>query len=105
MACAAYDGRWLRAIMGEEMHVRDLVLCGYQSQIGGPFFAALVLLGMINLPIYIRTQSALLPTVVTLIVGGVLLVEVGSIAQALLVVMLLFGLGLGPVLLLRRVQR
>ncbi|MUV59791.1 hypothetical protein [Halobacterium sp. CBA1126] len=105
MACGDYGGQWLQAIAGDGMHIRDLILCGYQSQVGGPFFAAVVLLGMINLPVYIRTQSALLPTVITLIVGGVLLVEVASVAQAIIVVMLLFAIGLAPVLLLRRIQR
>lgn len=102
MACSDYNGKWWEALSDEMM--RDAVLCPWQAEVGGAVFATIVLIGIVNLPIYIRQESAIMPTVITVIVGGILLVEMAAMGQALFIVTLLFTLGLGPVLVLRRIQ-
>lgn len=109
LACGDYanaDAINVSTTIGNE-NFRDAVICSYTIKQGLtlPGFAAIVLVGVVNLPIYIRQESALIPFVLTLILGGVLLDSATGFVQGMgtLLVLLLFGLG--PVLLLRRVDR
>lgn len=104
MACSSYTGamKWVEAIHQEAF--RDFILCPWQDTMGGPAFAAFVVLGLINLPIYNRTGSALIPFVLTLVIGGVVLTQMAALSQSLVITVVLLVIGLGPVLVLRRVQ-
>lgn len=103
MACSDYpDGELWRAL--GEYAFRDAVLCGYQNQISMVVFATILVLGVVNVPIYIRQDSALVPAILTLVLGGVFVVELVPMAQAMVVFVLLMIFGLGPVLVLRRIQ-
>lgn len=104
MACSDYAGKWYKALDPDTMAIRDAVLCGFQDQFTGPLFAALIVMGMVNVPIYIRTQSPAIPFVITLTVGGVMLTQLASVAQAILLVGLLVLFGIVPVLILRRLN-
>lgn len=86
-------------------HFLDAGVCPYADLLTMPIFAAFVVLGMVNLPIYVRQDSLLVPLVVTTIIGGVVLTQVAGILQTLITLALLLTLGLGPVLVLRRIQR
>lgn len=91
----------------EKMRLRDAVVCSYAVE-GGltvPIFGAAIMLGVFNLPIYIKQESAAVPFVVSLIIGGIILTTVASIAQAIAVSLILFGIGLGPILVLKRLER
>jgi hypothetical protein len=101
MACSDYSVWWKFL---EEMQLRDAALCPYQDTMGMPLFATLVLLGMVNVPMYIKTDSIGVPLVVTIIISGVVLAAATSIFQGMVLAALLFAGGIGPVLLLRRVQ-
>lgn len=104
MACKDHS-RWIDALDAGTMAVRDAVLCPYQESIGGIVFATVVMLGVINVPIYVRQESPLIPMVITLSLAGIWVTEAAGIAQTLVGVVVLLGIGLGPVLLLRRVVR
>lgn len=101
MACTDYSVWWK---FMDAMQLRDAVICPYQDTMGMPLFATLVLLGMINLPMYNRTDTIAVPLVVTIIISGVVLAAATSIFQGIVLAALLFAGGIGPVLLLRRVQ-
>jgi len=102
MACTDYT--WLIDAL-HQGQFRDAFLCPYQTTMGGTAFAAFVLLGVINMPIYIKQGSALGPFVLTLLIGGLVFTQIAALGQALLTVLILFVVGLGPVLVLRRVQQ
>lgn len=103
MACTDYDGHFIDALDAGTMAVRDAVLCPYQMSMGGVVFATLVVMGVINMPIYIRTQSVIIPFVVTTVLAGIVLSQTAAMMQGLVVVVALFVLGLGPVLVLKRI--
>lgn len=88
-----------------ERHFLDAGVCPHADLLTLPIFGAFVIVGLVNLPIYIRQDSVLTPFVVTTIIGGVVLTQVAGILQTLIVVLVLFVVGLGPVLVLRRVQQ
>lgn len=101
MACKDYT--WLIDALHHGMF-RDAFLCPFQTTMGGTAFAAFVMLGVINMPIYIKQGSALGPFVLTLLIGGLVFTQIAALGQALLTVLILFVVGLGPILVLRRVQ-
>lgn len=100
MTCKEWAGDWAQALT--EMAIRDAILCPYQTSIGGPMFAGLVLLGVINLPIYIRTGGVIIPFVITLVIGGLVITQTASIVQGIIITTILLAIGLGPIVLLRR---
>lgn len=104
MACTDYGGDWIEALDVGTMAVQDAVLCPYQTTMGGVVFATFVILGLVNIPIYSRQQSVLVPMIVTLSVGGVVLSQVNSLFLGILTVVLLLLFGIGPLLVLRRLQ-
>lgn len=101
MACKDWEF-YINAL--QHFQVQDAVLCGFQGQMGGVAFAAVVVLGIINLPIYIRQGSVVGPVVLTLVIGGVILAETAAMVQGLVLFAVLVVLGLGPVLVLRRID-
>lgn len=102
MACSDWNGNWYEAL--SNFAFRDAVLCPYQDTMGQAVFASMVVLGIINMPIYVRTQSAIIPIIITTAISGIVLVELAANAQTLVLVGLLMAIGLGPVLVLRRIQ-
>jgi len=101
MACSDHD-LWINALDAGTMAIRDAVFCPYQSSMGFGVFATLVLVGIIGVPIYVRTQSIILPFVLALIIGGVVLSQLVAMAQTLVIVVILLVFGIVPVILLRR---
>lgn len=99
MACSDYNGDFLEAMLQEEF--RDAILCPYQTNIGGALFA-MIIYGAITSHIYIRTESVLIPLILTILVGGIALTQIPSSATALLTFALLMFGGIVPVLLIRR---
>lgn len=100
MACTDYD-LWREAL--EQEAFRDAILCPYQTSLTGVFFA-MVAYGTITTALYIRTRSVLLPTVLTIVVGGTVMTEIAAPAVALFTVVLLFIVSLGPIILIRRLE-
>lgn len=105
LACSDYST--INASLISDENFQDAVICAYTVKQGLtlPGFAAIIMLGIINLPVYITQESVMGPFVLTLIVGGVLLSSVAGFVQGLAVVLILFVLGLGPVLVFRRLDR
>lgn len=106
LGCSEYDNVNVSNTL-EHMRLQDAILCSYAVE-GGltlPIFGAAVMLGVFNLPIYIKQESAAVPFVISLIVGGIVLTTVASALQAIAVSVILFGIGLGPILVLRRLDR
>lgn len=102
MACTDYAE--INVSLLEQAAFRDAVICAYGDQLTVPIFAAMVVLGVFNLPIYIRQDSVLVPFAITLVIGGVIISSVASMLQSIMITLLLFVFGLGPVLVLRRVM-
>lgn len=102
MACSDWSGNWYEAL--SNFAFRDAALCPYQESLGGVVFASILIIGVVNLPIYIRQQSAIIPIIITTSVGGIVLVELSANAQTLVLVTLLMVISLGPILVLRRIQ-
>ncbi len=100
MACSDYT-YWTDAL--EQWAFQDAILCPYQTTMDSLLFGLLVV-GSINMALYAKQESVLLPLVVTMLTGSILLVEVAGVFTALVRVGLLFLVGLGPVLLLRRAE-
>lgn len=99
MACSDYNGDFLEAMVQEEF--RDAILCPYQESLGGPLFA-MIIYGAITAHIYIRTGSALLPFILSILVGGIAFTQVPSPAAATMTFVLLVLGGIVPVLVIRR---
>lgn len=89
----------------EAEHFLDAAVCPYADIMTLPIFGAVVMLGVFNIPIYVRQESALMPFVISVLVGGVILSATNSMFQALVTLVILFAIGLGPVLLLMQMQR
>lgn len=85
--------------------VIDAVNCVYAEQLTLPIYAALVVVGVFNLPIYIKQDSVLIPFVITLAIGGVVIQSISGIVVQIAVLLIMFTIGIGPVLLLRRIQQ
>lgn len=106
MACSDYaDGEWINALDAGVMGVRDAVLCPYTDSMGTMVFATIVMIGIVNLPIYVRQESMIMPFGLTLVVGGIWVTAASGLAQTLAGVVVLFVVGLGPVLVLWRLSR
>jgi len=99
MACSDHNGDFLEAMMQEQF--RDAILCPYQENIGGALFA-MIIYGAITSHIYIRTESVLIPLVLSILVGGIALTQIPSEGAALITFALLVFGGVVPVLLIRR---
>lgn len=98
MACGDYE-YFVDAIKQEAF--RDALLCPYQESMTGVVFA-MIAYGTITTSLYIRTRSVLLPTVLTVVIGGITVTQIAAPAVALFTVVLLFIVGLAPVALIRR---
>lgn len=100
--CDQYSGDWIQA--WSEFAFREAVVCPYTTNFGG-LFVGLIVIGSINAALYAKQESVLLPTVVTLLTGGAWLSQVSGVMSSVVVLMLLFTLGIGPVLVLRRLEK
>lgn len=98
------EGSNVSNTLGEDRFF-DAAVCPYADLMTLPIFAAFFFLGVVNVPIYIRQESVVTPFVITLITGGVVLSFVAGILQTIATAVILFTLGLGPVLLIRRAQQ
>lgn len=103
-ACADYNGELWEALDAGTMAVRDAALCTFQVPMGGVAFATVVIGGMINIPLYNQTGGILMPFVVTLIISGIILATASALLQQLVLILVLFTLGLGPVLALKAIS-
>ena len=82
----------------------DGVVCPYSQVIGETFAFGLVLIG-INVALYARQDRLIMPVVVTLVTGGAWIsLAPGAVAGAVQAGVLVM-LGIGPVLLIRRLDR
>lgn len=97
-ACGDYDSY---VDMWEAYAFRDAVACPFVDSVGA-LFAGLIIFGAINTTLYVKQESPVLPIVSTLLTGGATLPMVSSIADGLIVVVLLLAVGIGPVLVIRR---
>jgi len=96
MACDDHDNLW-EALEPGSFSPYDFAVCPYNEALSAPIFAMVVLVGVVNLPIYIRQDSMLIPFVLTLALGGLVLGQAAAPAQAAIVVVVLLLVGLGPV--------
>lgn len=98
------EGANLSNTLGED-HFFDAAVCPYADLMTLPIFAAFFFVGVVNVPIYIRQESIVTPFVITMVAGGVVLTFMAGILQTIATAVVLFTLGLGPVLLIRRAQQ
>lgn len=102
MACSDYQDP-IEAIT--QVNPVDAALCPWDASVGLVVFSTLVVMGVINIPIYLRQDSAVTPVMLTLIISGLVLSFTASMAQGIVAAALLLVLGIGPVLVLRRLRR
>lgn len=95
----------VNATLLENQRFFDAAVCPGADVLTLPIFGAMVLVGVVNIPIYIQTRSALIPFVLTLVIGGVAYTAAAGIMQAISVTVVLFVIGIGPILVLRQVQQ
>lgn len=82
----------------------DAVLCPYQTTIGGPEFATLII-GVVGMSYMIKQRSLGIAAVVMVITGGVFVGQVAAPGVAIVTVVVLTLLGLIPVLVIKRMSR
>jgi len=97
-ACGDYDTYF---DMWKAFAFRDAIACPFADSVGA-LFTGLVIVGSVNTALYAKQESVILPLVTTLLTGGATLTMVSSIANGLVIVVLLLAFGIGPVLLIRR---
>lgn len=101
MSCTDWSGDYLDALA--EFAFRDALLCPYQTTMGGPEFATLIL-GAIGIAYMIRQGSIVIPVVIMVTTGGAFMSQVAGIAVGFVTVVVLGILGLAPVLVLRKMS-
>jgi hypothetical protein len=79
----------------------DAMFSVYQGQMGGLAWGLLVWGGTASM-LYVRQNSIIIPLSLTLILGGIVITTIPSVAVGLFVVVLLFVGGIGPILILKR---
>ena len=100
MSCATYDSLIDAWMAGNWV---DAIACPYESQIGTLGFGAMVFGGVMT-ALYIRTQSFVLPLVVTVLIGTVAVSMLPAAYMQVLGMGLLLGLTVAAYLLYRRLQ-
>ena len=101
MSCTEWNGDFLQAL--SEFAFRDALLCPYQMTLGGPEFATLIF-GSIGIAYMIRQGSIVIPVIIMVTTGGAFMSQVAGIAVGFVTVAVLGILGLGPVLILRKMS-
>lgn len=99
MACSDW-ATGIEALRNFAFH--DAVACKY-TETAGTLFTGMMTFGVVNLALYIRTGGITMPVVLTLLVGGIVLPFLPGGAATIAALTLLFAIGVGPVLFLRRI--
>lgn len=104
--CADYAANntypWIEAL--SDWAFADAILCPFQTTIGGPQFATLII-GVVGMAYMIRQGSLGIAAVVMVVAGGVFISQVAAPAVGIITVVVLTLLGLIPVLVVRRMSR
>lgn len=98
----AHEYPWIEALSNWEF--RDAFLCPFQTTIGGPEFATMIL-GAIGMAYMIRQGSLGIATVVMIITGGIFVGQVAGIVLGIITMVVLTMFGIVPVLVIRRMSR
>lgn len=99
MACSDWaDG--VEALQYYAFH--DAVACFYTEN-AGTAATGMFTFGAITVALYIRTGGITMPVILTLITGSILLPLLPGAASQIAGIILLFAIGVGPVLMLRRI--
>lgn len=86
-----------------EMAFRDAVFCTFSESMGA-LAAGLLFFGAISTFLTIRTGSPIIPLILTVLLGPLVLLVVPSTAIGLFVLVLLLAGGIGPILVIRRMD-
>lgn len=81
----------------------DAVVCPYDLQVG-PIVFGLIVYGSVMTALYIRTQSIVVPMVVTILAGTVAISRIPSQAAQLMAITLMLGLTIAMYVVYQRVQ-
>lgn len=101
MACSDWvDG--VEALQNYAFH--DAVACFYTDS-AGTAATGMLTFGAVSLAYYIRTGGITMPVVLTLIMGSILLPLMPGAATQFAGIILLFAIGIGPILLLKTISR
>lgn len=79
----------------------DAVSCFYTDQ-AGTAATGMLTFGAVSVAFYVRTGGITMPVILTLILGSILLPLLPGAATQIAGMILLFAVGIGPVLMLRR---
>lgn len=101
MSCSQYGGQFVDAWLAG--NYVDAFVCPFDAQLGSLTVGAMIFGGVMT-ALYIRTQSFVLPLVVTVLGGTVAVSRLPAVYMQVLGMGLLFGVTLAAYLLYRRVQ-
>lgn len=101
MACSDY-GSLTEALQAFQFH--DAIACLYTDS-AGTAVTGMFVFGAIATAVAFRTKSITMPVVLTLLTCAVLLPFMPGAASTIAVMILLFAVGVGPVLYIKRLNR
>ena len=101
MACSDYD-TYLEFMQNEQFF--EAVYCVFGDSVGVLLFPLLVW-GAMGSALYIFSGSLIMPLVLTIILGGVLVVQLPAGPVQFVAAVVLFGIALGGYALVRRLDR
>lgn len=101
MSCAQYQGDLIAAWL-DGQYV-DAIICPYDAQIG-TLTVGMLIFGGVMTALYIRTQSFVLPLVVSVLGGTVAVSRLPSMYQQVVGMSLLFGFTIAAYFIYVRVQ-
>jgi len=101
MACSDYD-TYLEFMQNEQFF--EAVYCVFGDSVGVLLFPLLVW-GAMGLALYIFSGSLIMPLVLTIILGGVLVVQLPAGPVQFVAAVVLFGIALGGYALVRRLDQ
>lgn len=101
MACTDYDTYWEFMI---NWQFYDAIYCLYGDHVGYLLFPFLVY-GALATSLYIYAGSLIMPLVLTIILGGVVVVQLPPGPIRFIAVIVLFGVALAGYLLVQRIEQ
>lgn len=100
--CSSYNGDWIQPWV--DFAFQDAILCPFAAQFGGLEVFALLFIGGINLGLYGKQETVLLPLVNSFLVGGFFVSQATSVYSQALTIAVVFLVGVAPVLVARRLE-
>lgn len=100
MPCSDYNTYW-EFLYNFQFY--DAVYCLFTGEVG-LYLAPLIIFGSLGVAFYMYADSLIMPLVLSMILGGVIVVQLPPGPVRLIGVTVLFGVGFGGYLIVRRLE-